>query len=395
MKSVLRKTVLCLALSIPAFGVLPSFAADLTSADVKPAAPRTYVDTLDMRSPQAAADTFLKAFARADYFAVFKVLSPQAQLGFSELIQTGETGQLLPLMEGKTLSGSVYYEARANPGRSEVAEDHALMFDDIMMAAQRSDILPLTIGPGARRGKVAINGDTATVAVSNDGKPAELTLQLDLQPSGRWKVGRIVWPGSTDDIRPWTASKLDRPAAASKPAAARPMSAGPRIYPETLDMKTPAATATGFLKAYARSDYFEVHQFLSPGARDGFTAGVFGSGDVKLIPRMKDHELPGAALFAEGDAGIEVINDNSLSFDDVLMAAQRNDMLPFTLGAGARLGPVQTQGKTARAAIVTDGKPAALAMELRLLESGRWKVEQLTWEGSSASAKPWGAPQQN
>ena len=379
MKSVLKKTLLCLALSISAL------AAPLASA-AEAKAPRTYIDTLNMSSPQASAETFLKAFARSDYFAVFKMLTPEAQRGFTESIYTFDMGHLLPGMDGTRLPGSIYYDMRSKEDVHEVAEDQSLMFDDIMMAAQRLYILPIAISPSAKAGKVEVKGTAATVAVTDNGKP-DLTLQLARAPSGRWRVDRIVWAGSSVEDRPWGAPKAVR----TEAQELKPTPASPRIYPETLDMKTPEATAAGFLKAYARSDYFAVHQMLSPTARDGFTEGVFGYGDVKLIPRMKNNELPGSTLFS--DDGWELIGDSSLGFDDVLWAAERAKILPFTIGPGARVGKVTTEGKTSTVALVTDGEPAALTMELRLLPSKRWKIEQVRWDGSSSTAKPWGGTQ--
>jgi hypothetical protein len=383
-KFVLKKTLLCLALTVTALA-----APVVSAADAAPAAPRIYIDTLNMTSPQASAETFVKAFARSDYFAVFKLLTPEAQRGFTESVYTLDLPHLLPEMKGMNLTGSTYFDMRSKEDVHEVAEDQALLFDDIMMAAQRLYILPFTLGANAKVGKAETRDGHATAQVVTEGQPPALTLQLARTTSGRWKVDRIVWPGSSGDDRPWGSQKP----ASTEVQALRPAPQSPRIYLETLDMKSPEATATGFLKAYARSDYFAVHQMLSPTARDGFMEGIFGYGDVKLIPRMKD-TLPGSALFDRKDDSMEVINDGSLSFDDVLFAAQKNDILPFTIGPAARLGKVDTRGKTSTVAIVTDGKPTSMEMELRHLPSGRWKVEQVRWEGSSATTKPWGAAHQ-
>lgn len=386
MTSVLRKTLLCLAVSASAFA-----APFAQAADVAPSAARVYVDKLDMRSPQAAADTFLKAFARADYFAVHKLLSPEAQREFTDAVHTFDTERLLPRMTGSQLTGSVYFGAKSPEAAMEVAMDPSLFFDDIMYAAQRLYILPFTIGGNAKVGKVDMKGDAATVAVVSDGQPAALTLEMKKATSGRWKIDRIVWPGSSSEERPWGAPKQ----ASTEAQPIRQAPAGPRIYPETLDTKTPEATANTFLKAYARSDYMEVQQLFSPGAQRDFSEVLFGP-EFKLIPRMKDGELPGSVLFNKALNTDEVLGDPSLTFDDVMFAAQGANILPFTIGAGAKLGKVEQQNKQAKQAtieVVTDGKPAALTLQMILLPSGRWKVDRVVWAGSSAEARPWAAKQ--
>jgi len=381
--SVLRKTLLCLAVSASAFA-----APFAQAADVAPAAARVYVDKLDMRSPQAAADTFLKAFARSDYFAVHKLLSPEAQHEFTDAVYTFDTERLLPRMTGGQLTGSTYFAAKSPEAAMEIGMNPSLFFDDIMYAAQRLYILPFTIGSNAKVGKVDVKGDAATVAVLSDGQPAALTLEIKKATSGRWKVDRIVWPGSSTEARPWGAPKQ----VATEAQPLRKAPTGPRIYPETLDTKTPEASANTFLKAYARSDYMEVQELFSPAAQSDFSEFLFAH-DFKLIPRMKDGELPGSVLFNKALNTDEVLGDPALTFDDVMFAAQGANILPFTLGAGAKLGKVDKQAEQATIEVVTDGKPAALTLQMVLLPSGRWKVDRVVWAGSSAEARPWAAKQ--
>ena len=136
----------------------------------------------------------------------------------------------------------------------------------------------------------------------------------------------------------------------------------------------------------------EVQQLFSPDAQRDFSEVLFGP-EYKLIPRMKDGELPGSVLFNKALNTDEVLGDPSLTFDDVMFAAQRADILPFTLGAGAKLGKVDKQAKQATIDVVTDGKPAAITLQMVLLSSGRWKVDRVVWAGSSTDARPWAAKQ--
>ncbi|QEI05802.1 hypothetical protein FXN63_08030 [Pigmentiphaga aceris] len=379
----LSKPLLCLAL-VSASAIAAPLAM---AADTNPAAARMYVQTLDMRSPQATADTFLKAFGRSDYFAVHKLLSPDAQRGFAEAIFTFDPQQLLPRMETTRLAGSLYFSNKRAEDVLEIGTDPSLLFDDILYAAQRTYILPFTFGAKAKVGKVDIRGKAATVALTTDGQPAELTLQMLQLASGRWKIDRIVWPGASTEAQPWGAPKET----VTEAQPLRPTPADPRIYPDTLDMKTPEASASGFLKAYARSDYFAVQQMLTPDAQHSVSENLFGYRPEKLIPKMKDNELPGSVLFDKSADTTEVMSDPALTFDDVLFAAQRANILPFTIGAGARLGKVDKQDKQATIEVVTDGKPAALTFQMALLPSGRWKVDQVTWAGSATDMRPWGA----
>jgi hypothetical protein len=381
-KSVLSKTLLCLAMSATALAIAPAAAAD-----AKPGAARIYIDTLDMSSPQAGADSFLKAFARSDYFAVQKLLSPEAQHGFTRAIYVFDPQQLLPRMEVTSLPGSTFYGAKSAEDAAEVGLDAGLMFDDIMMAAQRLYILPFTVGANAKVGKVNLRGKEATVAIINDGQPTALTLQMMQAPSGRWKIDRIEWAGSSTEQRPWGAPTT----VPTEAAELKPTPPAPRTYVDTLDAKTPEAGATTFVKAFARADFFGVHQMLSPSAQRGFAEGLYSYDEVKLLPRLKDDVLPGSVLFNRKEDLSELLNDPGLLFDDVMFAAQRQKILPFTLGPTAHLGKVDTKGKAASVAVVTDGKPAAVTLQMALLPSGRWKVDRVVWTGSSSENRPWGA----
>ena len=166
-----------------------------------------------------------------------------------------------------------------------------------------------------------------------------------------------------------------------------------RTFLDRLDMSSPAATLTTFIRTYRRSDYFAVFFLLSPKAKSGFSGTISRYFSLQpLFPRVRGMNLPGAHLAERngGDESDDALADPAVSFDNIMLSADQAGVLPFTFGPGAQINNIEASDTTAIAGISTDGEPQRIAVGLRRLTTGDWRIERITWAGSSSVLQPWG-----
>ena len=168
-----------------------------------PGTARTYYDTIDLSAPDAAAQSFLAAWARRDYATVHMTFSPEAQRGwYGQIARNFSVATLFPAQAKAVWDGSIYGEA-GRARAEEFASDLNLIFDDLMLAAEQAGALPFTLGPGAKVANQSASGDAAKLTVETGGRPATIGLKLVRLPSGRWKIDQIVLPDADPALKPW------------------------------------------------------------------------------------------------------------------------------------------------------------------------------------------------
>ncbi|SEP72720.1 hypothetical protein SAMN05428969_0638 [Devosia sp. YR412] len=166
-----------------------------------------------------------------------------------------------------------------------------------------------------------------------------------------------------------------------------------RTVLERLDMSSPEAAAQSFLDAYGASDYINAYFLLSPEAKQGFNELVGSFNFGALFPGAPAASMPGSKVWGEGqmdDVSFDLQLSTPTAFDDLLYAAEQNDLLPFQLGTpdiGAPTAAVD--GVLTLPVGNVGGSPSALTLELTLLSNGQWRVDRVVWDGSDASKRPW------
>ena len=176
------------------------------AAKIKAPTGRTMVERLDLTSPQATAQTFLDAYASADYFAAYYALSLDARLGFSNAIGSFNLGTLIPGATATDMKGSRVWDKDLQPDTlsQEILIDPALGFDDLMQAAKGNGMLPFTIGTAEVGAPIALADGALTLAIDNaGGQPEALVFHTMIMPDGSWRIDRITWDGSDAQARPW------------------------------------------------------------------------------------------------------------------------------------------------------------------------------------------------
>lgn len=163
---------------------------------------RTYPQRLAGASPEATAEAFVDRLAARDYFAVFFLLTPEARDEFFTRFQvTFSLEQQFIGSDGAIPPGSVMHPDQ--PAGSETLGDRSLVFDNLLFHADEAGMLPFFFGDAAAVGAAQTSENTASVEVTTDGEPAEITLHLATTEAGAWLVDRMDWPGSDASVRPW------------------------------------------------------------------------------------------------------------------------------------------------------------------------------------------------
>ncbi|MEO9339672.1 hypothetical protein ABFT80_19810 [Mesorhizobium sp. SB112] len=160
-----------------------------------------------------------------------------------------------------------------------------------------------------------------------------------------------------------------------------------------LDMSTPQNSAMTFINANIRSDYFTAYFLLSPDAKEGFLKTAQDD-QTRLFPGAGSGAIPGSK-FAEvssdhADLLADIRNDAVLVFDDLMLSAEQNRMLPFTFGPGAAVTAIDHTNGKARLEIATGSDPHMILMEMVQLSNGQWRIDRIGWNDSSQTARPWG-----
>lgn len=164
---------------------------------------RTYFESLDLSTPERAAETFLDAFARDDFMTVWLIFHQPTQ-------STIDTGL-------NHLQSSVIVDHTAIP-RSEYEEVYAalppasargiFLFDALMLTAGAHDAFLIDLSGSVSILREVVDGDRAEVLVEAAGVEGVVTLHMARVPQEHWRVSfverrvegepPVIWPRQPD-----------------------------------------------------------------------------------------------------------------------------------------------------------------------------------------------------
>ena len=168
---------------------------------------RTFYDTLDLSTPEIAVTTFADAFARDDFLTVYLVLSTRSQFIFLQRLRLLDYSYMIQPDSFERIRDDVTTFAEGL-GEGEHIDDSWYMFDQIMLAAKRHDVLLIDLS-----GEVAIidskpiefedHDETVDVIAEVEGIPGEVVFRMIQAPSGNWRVYQVIIPGGDEEMVPW------------------------------------------------------------------------------------------------------------------------------------------------------------------------------------------------
>jgi hypothetical protein len=222
---------------------------------------RTYYDSLNLESPEAAIETFVQAWQQHDYKTVYMILAPAAQ----QILQINR--DTLLWFDGVTNEGQhvkAFLQAR---GESLLTMEHVYdmfhSFDLVLLTAAEHSALQIYL-PGPVT--ILDTSDSATtpgqaaldVTTRVEGIDGVVTFRMVQSPRQKWRVFQVIWPDGDEGRVPWAIS-----ADMETTPIAQPVDIGyPRTYYDTLALDTPATAVDTFTQAFQREDFPTVFWIL-------------------------------------------------------------------------------------------------------------------------------------
>ncbi len=170
--------------------------------------PRTYYETLDLSSPDAAVTTFTDAFARDDFLTVYLVLSTRSQFIFLQRLRLLDWSYMVQPDSFERIRDDVTTFAEGL-GAGEHVDDGWYIFDQIMLAAKRHDVLLIDLS-----GEVSIidsepiefldYDEAMDVIAEVEGIEGEVIFRTIQAPSARWRVYQVIVPNGDEEMVPWS-----------------------------------------------------------------------------------------------------------------------------------------------------------------------------------------------
>ena len=90
------------------------------------------------------------------------------------------------------------------------------------------------------------------------------------------------------------------------------------------------------------------------------------------------------------DLVTDVTPDGALIFDDLMIAAERQGVLPFDLRQAGLPSATIDEADQGRYLVSTGGRPAVVIISTIRLSNGDWRIERVVWAASDPYARPWG-----
>jgi hypothetical protein len=175
--------------------------------------PRTYYETLELSTPEAAVMTFSEAFRRDDFLSVYLVLAPQAQFAIQ---------QRMGLLQYEYLFQSEFRDEvfedvtvfSEGLGHGEHIDSGWYLFDQVMLSAKENSALLIDLS-----GEVKIidsmtsetNGgdDAVDIIATVERIDEEVVFRMVQAPSGRWRVYQVILAGGDEEMVPWAVPKVE------------------------------------------------------------------------------------------------------------------------------------------------------------------------------------------
>jgi hypothetical protein len=178
-------------------------------SEVQPLSGRTYYESLDLSSPEAAVHEFCAAFRRSDYATVYLVLAPRANF-IAHQYMTILRWDLLVREEAADDVVQELCVVSEGLGSCDYEGDQMFWFDDLMLGAEKHSAFLIDLrgreSIAGRRSATTYDGgpaiDVTTTVEGIEGEVVFRTLQIPV--SGKWRVLQVIVPGGNEELIPWS-----------------------------------------------------------------------------------------------------------------------------------------------------------------------------------------------
>ena len=170
---------------------------------------RTYYESLDLSTPEAAVERFTSAFQQEDYETVFLILSPLAQRQIANRINTIYYQELIKVDDGTEVKDVLGNTPMFNVIDEWEHRTSSYLFDTIMLAAKQHSAFLIDLSGTMsilRTEQLSDNSGSSIVDVvsSVEGTEGNVIFRMEQAPSGRWRVRQVIVPDGNEELIPWS-----------------------------------------------------------------------------------------------------------------------------------------------------------------------------------------------
>jgi limonene-1,2-epoxide hydrolase len=401
----------------------------------EPPSHRTYYDSMNLSTPEAAIETFVQAFQRRDFVTVYLILAPAAQ---QVLVVNREIRDVL----GR--DSAIAMTSPEGPSEEFLrAWTRQLQTREHIYDTLHNYDLMLATAAGYSALQIDLPGEVVTVSTSNSlttsGQPAlDVTTRVDgidgvvvfrmvQSPSEKWRVFQVIWPSGDESEVPW-AVPPEYVEKKSEGVQQLTTNHQPRTYYDSLALSTPEAAVRTFTQAFQERDFPTVFWVLHPNAQQQWWrhfglkrfenlvrtsnpsqilwSTEFGRNLHALVESGTINKDESFLTFLEmsGSLGykgsphtplvMEHIGDTSYLFDQVMLAA--NEQYLIDLRGQVTIGETRLRktvdGEMIATVIATlAGVEGEVSFRLKQSPTGRWRVLQVIVPGGDEEKYPWAA----
>jgi hypothetical protein len=394
---------------------------------------RTYYDSLNLDTPEAAIETFAHALQRHDYSTVYMILAPAAQQLLRtnrDLLQYGEIGVVT---EGSPPRPSEEFSLAMNKTLLNIEHIYDMFhsFDRLLVTAAEHSALQIHL-PGSvtildTNNSITTSGQIAIdVTTQVEGIDGIVIFRMVQSPAQKWRVFQVIWPHGNEDKIPWAIS-ADMETA---PAPTQPVTIHyPRTYYDALALDTPKTAVHTFTQAFQQEDFPTVFWILHWRAQREWSMN-FG---MNYFENLVDTNNPsqifwntefGQNLHALEESGaidrdegfftfleasnslgyrgspytplvMEHIGDRSYLFDQVMLAADGRYLIDLTRPITIHETHIRRGSNddvTATVTTTVEGIEGTVTFKLKQTSTGPWRVLQVIVPGGDEDKYPWAVP---
>jgi hypothetical protein len=391
---------------------------------------RTYYDSLDLETPEAAIETFVNAFQRHDFATVYMILAPASQQTLTlnrEFLKRDGVVATPPKEFSEAWSNKLF--------NLEHIYDTLLGYDLLLAVAAEHGALQIHL-PGtvtiinSTNSATPLGQSSVDVATGVEGIDGEVVFRMVQSPGDRWRVLQVIWPGGDPAQFPWATKSEYIGEEAHNLSQIR--ADDERTYYDSLDLSSPEVTVRTFTEAFRQKDFPTVFWILYPATQLKWSVefGMYRFENIlsvdnespqqvlwntEMVQNLRGLEDTGVIsrgesllTFSEMTGGptqgrlytplvMEHIGDTSYLFDQIMLAADKQYLIdlhrPVTILETIHLE--SSEGETvALVSALLEGTEGMIIFRLKQAPSGRWRVLQVVVSGGDEEMYPWAVPRQ-
>lgn len=168
---------------------------------------RTFYDSLALDTPENAVTTFVDAFQRQDYPAVFLIFSTDAQTRFQRINVMFRYEEAIQ----EDVASEIFELIPPQPEWEHVHDGY--LFDVIMLAAEDQDGFLIDLRGDVeilRTEEASIDEEPAVDVITRvAGIDGEVRFRMVQSASERWRVYHVAAPGGVEDTALWAMPPRD------------------------------------------------------------------------------------------------------------------------------------------------------------------------------------------